>query len=78
MLIYEWKEIYVLERQFCFVRMCINRLSIQQRQLVNELFVNRLTWDEYSDKYYLSRTELWRKRNRTLDVIVDLYNGILL
>ena len=68
-------DVYKREDQLDHVRRCLMKMKVQDQYLLNEVYVKDNLVDTLVGKMHYSRSHLYRKLQKALDQLLDLYNS---
>lgn len=71
---HELWEVDKKEQKMRTVKKCLARLPYCQREILEDLYVKGIDWQDYAEKHALSRATVFRARKRALDNLLVLYN----
>lgn len=66
-------EYYTQKDELDVLDYCINLLDPKLSEIITDMFVNKMTWDEMSYKYHVSRTMLSKYRKKGINSIASLF-----
>ena len=52
---------------------CISLLESRLSEVITDMFINRMTWNEMSSKYHVSQTMLAKYRRKGIDEIIKMF-----
>ena len=70
-------DLALLERELETLDLALNTLSQQDRDLIKDLYVHKITWTRASQKWYLSEATISRKRRRILKQMGELFSDAI-
>ena len=69
------RDIYEKEDQISFVRRCLQQLESEDQYLIQEAYFNDMGYEQLCMKFFISRSHLYRKLNKAVDTLVEIYNA---
>lgn len=63
-----------LQEELNFFELSMQSLSGRLPEIITDMIINDLTWDEISDKYDISRTMIAKHRKKAICELEELYN----
>ena len=69
------RDIYEKEDQISFVRRCLLEMDTQDQVLIREAYINDVVVEQLVNKLCMSRSQLYRKLQKAVDNLVDIYNA---
>ena len=74
-MVFQMKTIYEREDQLDHVRRCLMKMKAQDQYLLNEVYVKDNLVETLVGKMHYSRSHLYRKLQKALDRLLDMYNS---
>ena len=66
------KRIRIFEKNLRTLLYAIEKLDDNTKQIIQDLYLNGLTWQETMAKYYISHSTISRKRKKALQKIAEV------
>lgn len=63
------------EQQMRNIRKCLTRLPYYQREILEDLYMRGIEWQNFAKKHSMSRATIFRARKRAMENLLALYNG---
>ena len=67
------KQYYALAEEISFFESAVKALPGKMGEIMQDIVFSQASWEELADKYYVSRSTVWRCRQKAIDELVVLY-----
>ena len=67
------KQYYALAEEISFFESAVKALPGKMGEIMQDIVFSQAAWEELADKYYVSRSTVWRCRQKAIDELVVLY-----
>lgn len=67
------KQYYALAEEISFFESAVKALPGKMGEIMQDIVFSQTSWEELADKYYVSRSTVWRYRQKAVDELVVLY-----
>lgn len=67
------RKIAANELELMKLECCLERLEIKVRGVIKDIYLNRLTWNEACERYYISEKTLSRYRKKGIEALASMF-----